>query len=139
MIIHGRECGFRFTVRASIEVAELCPEKDLGRLGELFEGTYQDIVAMFSKLAVILNKAYEEAVAFEGGGKPGKLITEEEIMFMTSQEFTVMKNEILEAIGGDTKRTVEAEPSKKNGAGKKKSGKSSSTGHGSASTEDSST
>lgn len=125
MIIHGRECGFRFTVRASLELAELCPEKDLSRVGELLDGKpYSEIVEVIMKMAIIFNKADEEAIAFAGGGKPGKIITQEEMLVMTSEEFATLQNEVLKAYGVDSARTVEVEPSKKNGAGKKKTVKS---------------
>lgn len=140
MIIHGRECGFRFTVRAAQELAELCPDKDIAKLGELFDNkTYPELVNTITQMAIIFNMADEEARAFNSDGEPRKPLTREEIMVMSKDEFAALQKEVLRAYGIDTKRTVEVEPSKKNGAGKKKSGKSSSTGHGSASTEASST
>lgn len=117
MIIHGRECGFRFTIRASIEVAELCPDKDLSRMGELFEGkSYGDMAMQTAKLAAILSKANEEAVAYDGSREPAKPLTEDEMLTLTQEEFQAVQAEVLKAYGADTARTVEVEPSKKNEA-----------------------
>lgn len=140
MIINGRECGFRFTIGASLELAELCPGKDLSKFGELLNGkSYSEFVDVIMKMAIIFNKADEEAKVFYGEGKPVEPITKEEMLYLTNKEFMDMQKEIFDAYGIDTKRTVEVEPSKKNGAAKKKTGKSSSTAPGSASTGGSST
>lgn len=126
MIIHGRECGFRFTIGASIAIAELCPEKDLSRMGELFEGkSYGDVAVQTAKLAAILSKANEAAVAYDGSRQQERPLSEEEIMTLTQEEFQAVQAEVLKAYGADTARTVEVEPSKKNEAEEAKSGRSS--------------
>lgn len=126
MIIHGKERGFRFTIRASIEMAELCPDKDISRMGELLDGkSFQEMALQVAKLAIIMNKADEEAVAYEGTRERIEPITEDEMMTLTTEEFTAVQQEIFKAYGADTTRTVEVEPSKKNGAEEAESGKSS--------------
>lgn len=125
MMIHGREVGFRFTIGASIAVGELCPEGDLSRMGELFEGkSYGDIAAQTAKLAAILSRANEDAVAYDGSRKPERPLSEDEIMTLTQDEFQTVQAEVIKAYGADTARTVEVEPSKKNEAEEAESGKS---------------
>lgn len=139
MVINGRECGFRFTISASIEVAELCPDKDISKLGELFkEESFKNSVIQTVKLAAILSKANEEAVAYDGSRKPEKPLTEGELLSLTQDKFYAVKDEIVKACIGDAARTVEIEPPKKKET-KKKTGKSPSTGPGSDSTGVSST
>lgn len=126
MVVHGRECGFRFTIRASIEVAELCPDKDLSRMGELFENaSYEDMTAKIAKFAAILSRANEEAVAYDGSRKPENPLSEDEIMTLTNEEFMAVQEEIFKSYGKDTARAVEVEPSKKNKAEEAGSEKSS--------------
>ena len=40
MIIFGKERGFSFTVGASVEIAEMCPDGDLTKIEKFLSGKY---------------------------------------------------------------------------------------------------
>ena len=65
MIIFGKERGFSFTVGASVEIAEMCPDGDLTKIEKFLSGKYGRVTRNGAKLIIELNKAYEMQRSFE--------------------------------------------------------------------------
>ena len=65
MQVYGREVGFRFTVGASAKIADLCPDGDIERLGELLDGSYGQVSRDTAAIVVALSEGYEQAQRFE--------------------------------------------------------------------------
>ena len=86
MKIHGREVGFMLKVGASAEIAKLCPNNDISRLGELFGDDYVASIDIVSKIVVALNKGFEMAKSFEEQGYQPKPLTHEELMTLTTPQ-----------------------------------------------------
>ena len=109
MQVYGREVGFRFTVGASAKIADLCPDGDIERLGELLNGSYGQVSRDTAAIVVALNEGYEQAQRFEDPAyKPRPLME--------------LQQAALAAWVEDKKPTVEVEPEKKeNGKDKESS------------------
>ena len=65
MIIFGKERGFSFTVGASVEIAEMCPDGDLTKIEKFLSGKYGRVTRNGAKLIIELIKAYEMQRSFE--------------------------------------------------------------------------
>ena len=61
MIIFGKERGFSFTVGASVEIAEMCPDGDLTKIEKFLSGKYGRVTRNGAKLIIELNKAYPQS------------------------------------------------------------------------------
>ncbi len=117
MQIHGREVGFRFTVGASAKIADLCPDGDITRLGEMLEGRYGRVTKDTAAIVAALSEGYELARSYEDRDYTPCPLTADEIMALRVDEFTAVQREALSAWAADSKPTVEVEPGK-NGDGK---------------------
>ena len=113
MNIFGHEYGFMLTVGASEEISELCPDGDLSRLGEALEGSYSKTIGMVVKMVLSMSRAYDLARAFEGHPVDHPGLTAEMLKALPQSKFLAVQNEAMAAFRGDTKTTVEVEPSKK--------------------------
>lgn len=125
MIINGREVKFRRTVGADMEIGELCPGRDLGRIGDLFgDGmTFSDNVASVTRIMLILNKWAEATARLNDPDYVPAPLTEDEILTLDETDFADLQQEMMDAWARDTKRTVETAPikgAKKNAATKSK-------------------
>lgn len=116
MVIHGKERGLLLTVGASVGIAELCPNGDMSRLGEVLsaENAYGDQVKTISKIIIEMNRGFEMSKKFSEPDYIPEIITEEELLALPPKVFGEFQKEALAAFKGDTKTTVEVEPSKKN-------------------------
>lgn len=112
MLLHGKERKFMLTVGASQEVAALCPDNDLKRIGDVMQGDYVTVTDNIMKLIVTLNKAYEEAQAYESPGYTPAPLTLEQLRTVTPAQLKVLEAEALAAFAADTTPTVEVEPDK---------------------------
>lgn len=117
MIIHGRERGFALTIGATIEIAEFCPNGDIGKIGDaITRGGYARQMTNICKLIVALNKGYEEKRAFEEAGYTPDPLTEAEVRSLTTAELMALQAEAMAAFAHDSVTTVETKPSKKDNA-----------------------
>lgn len=115
MIINGREIKFKRTVMATCIIADRCPEGDIARVKEIFEGAYHNYMENAAIFIVALNDGYERSKAFvEPGYKPHPL-TVEEVMTLDFDEFKKVMDAAKDAFSAEM-ATVEAQPSKKNTA-----------------------
>lgn len=113
MQVYGREVGFRFTVGASAKIADLCPDGDIERLGELLNGSYGQVSRDTSAIIVALSEGYEQAQRFEDPAYKPRPLSVEEIMSLRPAEFMELQQAAMAAWVEDKKTTVEVEPEKK--------------------------
>ena len=113
MQVYGREVGFRFTVGASARIADLCPDGDIERLGELLNGSYGKVSRDTAAIVVALNEGYEQAQRFEDPAYRPRPLSVEEIMSLRPVEFMELQQAAMAAWVEDKKPTVEVEPEKK--------------------------
>jgi len=120
MIVHGREVKFKRTVFAACKLAEICPDKNLNKLGEMLKNVSTSEEQMFMAYFVVcLNEGYESAMKFEDPSYEENPVTMEELM---NVEPDVLNELFAEAVTGfnDDKQTVEVEPEKPKKGSKKK-------------------
>lgn len=113
MKIRGRDVRFLRTVKTACDIADLCPDKDLNRIGALFSGSTSDITKNGAKLIHFMNEGYEMSKHFDDPSYKPNPISEEEILYLDDDTYQQLFNEMMSAFMGDVP-TVEAEESKKN-------------------------
>lgn len=113
MKIFDDEYGFLLTVGASAEIADLCPDGDLNRMGELLEGRFSETVNFTASFIVAMAKGFDDARRFSGQEVTHKPLTKEMLLSLPSNAFRDIQNAALAAFKGDTETTVEVAPSKK--------------------------
>lgn len=122
MQVYGREVDFRFTVGASAQISDLCPDGDIERLGELLNGSYGQVSRDTAAIIVALSDGYEQNRRFEDPAYKPRPLSVEEIMSLRPAEFMELQQAALAAWVEDKKPTVEVEPEKKeNGKDKESS------------------
>ena len=115
MVIHGKERNFLLTVGASAEIAELCPDGDITRLGELLtQNNSGKQLRSIAKVIAALSRGYESSRKYEEPGYEPSPLTADEILTLTMEELTQLRDEAFDKFVQDSKPTVEVEPSKKN-------------------------
>lgn len=113
MQVYGREVGFRFTVGASAKIADLCPDGDIERLGEILNGSYGQVSRDTAAIVVALSEGYEQAQRFEDPAYKPRPLSVEEVMSLRPAEFMELQKAALSAWAADKATTVEVEPEKK--------------------------
>lgn len=117
MIVHGREIKFRRTVLATCEIADVCPDKDISRFGELASADYVSSQKAAAQFVVALNRGYEMNQKYEDPGHEERPLTLEEVMLLDNDDFNTLFQDALKAFEQGGKTTVETEePKGKNGA-----------------------
>lgn len=107
MQIHGKDIRFRLTVGASAEVANLCPNNDLRRLGEVLDGTYAETVEKCAEFCEILNKWYVRSEKYEG--RSADSLSEGEVMSLTTSEYKALMMEAMASFRADMTAEVEVQ------------------------------
>lgn len=113
MKIRGREIGFLRTVKTACDIADLCPDKDLNKIGALFSGATSDVTRNGAKLIHFMNEGYEMNKHFDDPSYKPNPISEEEILYLDDDTYQQLFSEMMSAFMGDVP-TVEAEEPKKN-------------------------
>lgn len=138
MKIKGIERGFALTVEATKELGKLCKDGDFRNFPQLFTGTMQEVMENDIRVAIIMNRAYEDMKAFMRPGYDPIYLTEEDFRFFQLPEIAELEAVLQAVINADQKVEIETEPIKE---GKKterrRTTRSNSTGRGSYSTEES--
>ena len=117
MIIRGKERGFELNVQSHAEIEKLCENKDFDNFMKLFDGKTQgENIQMDMRIACILNKGYEDRLAYEDPNYSPVYLTMEDMRFMKIVDVQKMERELIKAISAGNETTVEGEPPK---AGKK--------------------
>ena len=115
MEIHGREIGFKRTVLATCEIAELSPKGDINQFDKLLlSKEYAVTQKAAAGFIAALSKGYEMAKAFENLDYMPRPLTFDEVMCLDPDTFNDLFIEALAAWGVE-KPTVEAEPVKTKG------------------------
>lgn len=113
MKIRGREIKFLRTVKATSDIASLCPEKDIQRIGELFEGALPRTLLTGAKIIHYLNEGYEMNKHFENPSYEPQVLSVDEIMYLDDATFTELMNEAVKGMSNGAEQTIEVEESKK--------------------------
>lgn len=111
MKVNGREIKFLRTVKTNFDIAEICPEKKLERMGDLFPDDSLESIRNMVKFIQLMNQGYEEAKHYEDPTHEVTVIKEEDVMYMPNDEMSELFQEAVNAFLG-IKQTVEVEPSK---------------------------
>lgn len=113
MQVYGREVGFRFTVGASAQISDLCPDGDIQRLGELLTGQYGQVSRDTAAIIVALSVGYEDARRFEEPSYKPRPLSVQEVMSLRPAEFMELQKAAMAAWAADKATTVEVAPEKK--------------------------
>mgnify|MGYP003548557386 CR=1 FL=1 len=110
MFLNGRDVKFKFTVGASFEIADMCPEGKLDNIGALFEGSYREAAENEHKFVLALNKGYIESMKYSNPKFDEEPLKEEEIMLLDQNEYEQLSQEAFAAYLGDSKRKITTAP-----------------------------
>lgn len=114
MKIHGREIKFLRTVKATADLAKLCPNGDINRIGELFsEKDISTTIESGAKLIHFLNEGYEMNKQFMEPGYKPNIISVEEIMYLDDATYTSLIQSAMKGLGMGAETTIEVEEPKK--------------------------
>lgn len=113
MKIFGNEYGFMLTVGAAEEISEICPDGDLSRIGEVLAGTYKNTIETVTSIILAMSRAFDLSKAFDGEPQDHPELTATMLKALPQDKFLAVQSEAMSAFRGDTKTTVEIEPSKK--------------------------
>ena len=114
MKIHGREIKFLRTVKATADLAKLCPNGDINRIGELFsEKDISTTIESGAKLIHFLNEGYEMNKQFMEPGYKPSIISVEEIMYLDDATYTSLIQSAMKGLGMGAETTIEVEEPKK--------------------------
>lgn len=112
MKIRGREIGFLKTVKTICDLAEICPDKDIARIGDVFGGSIDVAQKNAAILIHSLNEGYEMNKHFDDREYEPNIITVEEILYLSQEEYQELLNEAMKVLN-ENNSTVEAEKPKK--------------------------
>lgn len=112
MKIRGREINFLKTVKATCDLIELCPDKDVNRIAEVFNGNVADAQKAAAVLIHTLNESYEMSKHYNEPNYEPHVISIDEIMYLTQEDFTELLNEAMEVFT-ENNSTVEIEKTSK--------------------------
>ena len=105
MIINGKERNFFLTVGASCAIAEMCPDGDIAKLGDLFRGRYSKNMTSVAKFMVAMNRGFEERM-HPDAEKPD-VVTVRELMALSKDEFFQAEAEAIAAYTANSKTTID--------------------------------
>lgn len=123
MRINGKDIGLRYSVRARLQIAALCPDGRIEKLGEFLSDNDEKSVHGLAKVAQIMNSEYERFKRKERqepieDDANYAVFDMAEVEDMTVGELNELDAACMEAMQRDSARTVETEPPKGK-AGKK--------------------
>ena len=113
MKIRGREIQFLRTVKATADIAVLCPDKDIERVAELFNSDLSTMLETGAKVIHYLNEGYEMNKAFDDPSYEPKVLSVEEIMYLDDGTYTELFQSAMASLNNGAETTVELEKSKK--------------------------
>ena len=113
MEINGREIKFLRTVKATSDLAKLCPDGNIERLGELFQGDLPTTLETGAKIIHFLNEGYEMNRHFMDRSYQPQIIGVDEIMYLDDQTYAKLMQSAMEGLGVGAETTIEVEESKK--------------------------
>lgn len=81
MIIRGKERHFEFNVQSHDEISKICRDNDIANMEELYKNSL-DTVHNIIKIAIILNRGYEDHRAYDDPSYTPDYLTEDDFKFM---------------------------------------------------------
>lgn len=111
MNIGNKTYGFKLTIGASVQIAKLCPDGDLGRIAEAVGNGYGQQAETLAKIISALSNGYAAAEAFEG--REANRLTLDDVLALDPQTFQAVTKEAFSAFGIDVKGEIEVAPTKK--------------------------
>lgn len=111
MNIGNKNYGFKLTIGASVQIAKLCPDGDLGMIAEAVGNGYGQQAETLAKIITILSNGYAAAEAFEG--REANRLTLDDVLALDPQTFQAVTKEAFAAFGIDAKGEIEVAPTKK--------------------------
>ena len=115
MKLNGKEILFRRSVRATADLAEICPNKDIAKIGELMNGGTGQQLATGAVLIHVLNAAYESHRAMTEPGYEPRAITVDEIMDLDETEYMTLMTEALAVFRADGQQDIASKPAPRRG------------------------
>ena len=115
MIINGKERHFAYTIEAAEEIGKLCAEGDIKNLESLYTGTGQQGMKNDMKLAIILNKAYEDRKAYFDPHYHPDYLTEADFRHFLVTDIGKLELEFAKVMTADSAVTVETAPVEETG------------------------
>lgn len=112
---NGREVLFRRSVKATADLAEICPDKDISKLGELMKGGTGQQLATGAVLIRVLNAAYENHRALVEPGYVADPISVDEVMDLDADEFAELLVEAIAVFRADGQQDIATKPAPKKG------------------------
>jgi hypothetical protein len=118
MIIRGKERHFEFNVQSHDEISRICRDNDIANMAELYENSV-DTVHNIIRIAVILNRGYEDHKAYDDPDYKPEYLTEDDFKFMLYPDIRKLEG-ILNTVMAEGRETeIETAPvidkSSKNG------------------------
>lgn len=113
MEINGREIKFLRTVKATADVSNLCPDKDLSRLPELFSGDLSKSVETGAKIIHYLNEGYEMNKYFADRSYKPQPLEVDEILYLDNDTYEALMESAWKGLNNGAETTIELEEPKK--------------------------
>lgn len=113
MLVFGKERKFRLTVGAAIEIANLCPDKDLRKIGELLEKPFSEATDTIVKMIAAMSAGHESYMQYMDPGYAPTPLTEQEIMILHAKQLAELRKEALAAFSKDAVHDLDLDTSKK--------------------------
>lgn len=112
MFIGNKNFKFAFTVQAHKEISALCKDGNIENLGELYSGTTAENINVDIKLAIILNKAYEDMMVYYKKDYIPTYLTEKDFKYFQVPNFPELEKELTFCMQNDSTQEVEIQESK---------------------------
>ena len=113
MIINGREIKFLRTVKATAEIAKICPDKDISNLTVIFSQDFPTSVEAGAKIIHFLNEGYEmNKHVMDRSYKPQPLEVDE-ILCLDNDTFQLLMESAMKGLNNGAETSVEIEEPKK--------------------------
>ena len=113
MEINGREIRFLRTVKATADIAKICPDGNIERLGELLGGDLATTLETGAQIIHFLNEGYEMNQHFIDKSYQPQILSVDEILYLDDATFTELMKDAMNGIGNGAETTIEVEPTKK--------------------------
>lgn len=110
MKINGREINFELNVQSHEEICAFCPGEDLARMAELYKTGSKNTVAADIKIAIALNRGYEDHKHFDDPSYSPQYLTEEDFRFFSYSKVPELERELSAAMTAGMAETVETDP-----------------------------
>lgn len=109
MYINGREVNFLRTMGANAEIADLAPDGDIGKLGEIMQGLTAESIKVTAKFICALNKGYISNHKYADPTYDVNPLTLEEVLSLAEKDFMALVNEALSAYTNEVPK-IQTEP-----------------------------